>query len=135
MTDNEVDHFGDDGLDFGANNIAITHNYVHDNFDRGDGNHEDAFQGVVARIGAGVPYNAYSNILIDSNKIVRQTDPTIPFPTYLQGIVVFDEDWTNMTVTNNAIVTQLLLGDHHTKHHNSLSPATPWSMMGMQIRM
>ena len=64
MTGNEVDHFGDDGLDYGANNIALTNNYIHDNFDRGDGNHEDGMQGIIALLGAGVPYNAYSNILI-----------------------------------------------------------------------
>jgi hypothetical protein len=32
---NEIDHFGDDGIDYGANNISITHNYIHDNFDIG----------------------------------------------------------------------------------------------------
>ena len=30
---NEIDHFGDDGIDYGASNISITHNYIHDNFD------------------------------------------------------------------------------------------------------
>jgi hypothetical protein len=42
---NELDHFGDDGMDYAASNISITHNYFHDNFDIGDGNHEDVAQG------------------------------------------------------------------------------------------
>ena len=42
---NEIDHFGDDAIDYGANNLSITHNYIHDNSDLGDGNHEDVAQG------------------------------------------------------------------------------------------
>jgi hypothetical protein len=28
-----------------------------------------------------------------------------PFPTYWQGIDAFDEDWTNVIVTNNVVIT------------------------------
>jgi hypothetical protein len=28
-----------------------------------------------------------------------------PFPTYWQGIAAFDEDWTNVIVTNNVVIT------------------------------
>ena len=45
FTNNVIDHFGDDGIDYAANNLAITHNTLHDNLDLGDGNHEDAMQG------------------------------------------------------------------------------------------
>ncbi len=107
---NEIDHFGDDGIDYGANNIAITHNYIHDNFDIGDGNHEDVAQGQNGPLLRGVPYNHFSNILIDSNLVIRQTDPKLAFPTYLQGIDAFDEDWTNVTVTNNVVVTSACWG-------------------------
>ena len=117
---NEIDHFGDDGLDYAANNIAITKNYEHDNFSVGDGNHEDAMQGQNGPIAPGVPYNTFSNILIDSNKVVRQTEPALPFATYLQGIDAFDEDWTNMTVTNNTIVTSACWGMELSSIHNSL---------------
>ena len=101
FSNNEIDHFGDDGIDLGANNLAITNNYIHDNLNIGDGNHEDAIQG---EGGTGGLHN-YANILIDSNVIVRQTDPKLKFPVYLQGIDAFDEDWSNLTVTNNAVVT------------------------------
>jgi hypothetical protein len=115
---NELDHFGDDGIDYAANNFAITHNYIHDNFDAGDGNHEDAMQGQIGPILRGVvPYNAFSNILIDSNLVIRQTDPKLAFPTYLQGIDAFDEDWTNLTVTNNVVVTSACWGIGYASVH------------------
>ncbi len=85
FSDNVIDHFGDDGIDYAASNIAITHNTIHDNLDIGDGNHEDAMQGQNGPLGAGVVYNAFSNILIDSNLIVRQTVPNNPFPHLSAG--------------------------------------------------
>lgn len=117
---NEIDHFGDDGLDFGANNIAITNNFVHDNFDVGDGNHEDAMQGQIGNKLSTVAYNAYSNIVIDGNVVIRQLDPNLAFPTYLQGIDAFDSDWTNMTVTNNVVVTSACWGIDFASVHKGL---------------
>ncbi len=114
---NELDHFGDDGIDYAANSLAITHNYIHDNFDAGDGNHEDAMQGQIGPKRRDVPYNAFSNILIDSNLVIRQTDPKLAFPTYLQGIDAFDEDWTNLTVTNNVLVTSACWGIGYASVH------------------
>jgi Right handed beta helix region len=115
---NELDHFGDDGLDYGASNISISHNYFHDNFDVGDGNHEDVAQGQNGPLQRGVPFNHFSNILIDSNLAIRQTDPKLPFPSYLQGIDAFDEEWTNVTVTNNVIVTSACWGIVFSSVHN-----------------
>jgi hypothetical protein len=116
---NEIDHFGDDAMDYAASNISITHNNIHDNLDIGDGNHEDAMQGQIGRRSGGVPYNRFSNILIDSNLVIRQTDPKLAFPTYLQGIDAFDEDWTNVTVTNNVIVTSACWGIGYASLHSS----------------
>ena len=104
FSNNQIDHFGDDGIDFAASNIAITHNDLHDNLGI-DGNHEDAMQGVIGVLPKGATVNHLQNILIDSNLIIRQTDPELSFPTYLQGIDAFDSDWTNMTITNNVIIT------------------------------
>jgi hypothetical protein len=116
---NELDHFGDDGIDYGANNISITHNYIHDNLDIGDGNHEDVAQGQNGPRLKGVIYNHFSNIMIDSNLAIRQTDPKLPFPTYLQGIDAFSEEWTNVTVTNNVVVTSACWGIGFSSVHNS----------------
>jgi hypothetical protein len=119
FANNDLGYFGDDGIDYAANNIAITNNYLHDNFDVGDSNHEDAMQGQNGPTG-GRPLNFYSNILIDRNVVVRQTDPALPFPTYLQGIDAFDEDWTNLTITNNVIVTSSCYAVAVSSIHNSL---------------
>ena len=87
---NEVDHFGDDGLDYGASDLAVTKNYVHDNLNLNDGNHNDAMQGILAPLAVtGSTVNNYEAILIDSNTVIRQTDPNLAFPTYLQGIDAF----------------------------------------------
>ena len=120
FSNNQIDHFGDDGLDYAASNIALTHNTIQDNLDLGDGNHEDAMQGQAGFLAAGATVNHFVNVLIDSNLIVRQTDPKLPFPTYLQGIDAFDADWTNVTVTNNVVVTSACHGITFGSIHNSL---------------
>jgi hypothetical protein len=118
LSHDEIDHFGDDGIDYAASNIAITHNSIHDNFDVGDGNHEDVAQGQNGPLLRGVPYNHFSKILIDSNLAIRQTDPKLAFPTYLQGIDAFDEEWTNVIVTNNVVVTSACWGIFFSSVHN-----------------
>jgi hypothetical protein len=98
---NEIDRFGDDGIDYAASNILISKNYIHDDLVLGNGAHMDGMQGYPG---------ASSNVVIDSNRVIRQTDPKLPFPTYLQGIDAFDGDWTNLTVTNNVVVTSACWG-------------------------
>ena len=119
FSNNEIDHFADDAIDYGANNLSITHNTIHDNFEVGDGNHPDAMQGQNGPLRRGIPYNAFSNILIDSNVVIRQTDPKLVFPTFLQGIDAFDEDWTNVTVSNNVVVTSACWGIAYGSLHRS----------------
>jgi hypothetical protein len=120
FSNNQIDHFGGDGIDYAASNIAITHNSIHDNLDIGDGNHADAMQGQAGFLPAGATVNHFQNVLIDSNLIVRQTDPRLPFPTYLQGIDTFSADWTNVTVTNNVVITHACHGITFPSVHNSL---------------
>ena len=107
-------------LIYAASNLAITHNNVHDNLDIGDGNHEDAMQGVIGVVTPGVAVNHFQNVLIDSNLVVRQTDPELSFPTYLQGIDDFNSDWTNVTVTNNVVITSACWAIAFSSIHNSL---------------
>jgi hypothetical protein len=120
FSNNQVDHFGDDGIDYAASSLAITHNSIHDNLNIGDGNHEDAMQGQLGFLPAGATTNYFSNILIDSNLIVRQTDPSLAFPTYLQGIDAFDSDWSNVTVSNNVVITSACWGISYSSIHNSV---------------
>jgi hypothetical protein len=105
---NEIDRFGDDGIDYVASNILIAKNYIHDDLNLGNGAHMDGMQGYP---------DASSNVVIDSNRVIRQTDPKLPFPTYLQGIDAFDGDWTNLTVTNNVVVTSACWGIFYASVH------------------
>jgi Right handed beta helix region len=122
---NTIDHFGDDALDYGANGLIIADNYVHDNLDVGDGNHPDCMQGYLGPINRatapknpkGVSYTAYSNVTIERNRCIRQTDPNIKFPLGMQGIDAFDSDWTNLVVANNVVVTSACWGIGYASVH------------------
>jgi Right handed beta helix region len=95
VSGNDIGRFGDDGIDYNASNILISKNYIHDGVYLADGSHPDGMQGYPGK---------YSNVVIDSNRVIRQTDPNLPFPNFLQGIDAFDGDWTNLTVTNNVVL-------------------------------
>ena len=120
FSNNQIDHFGDDGIDFAASNLAITKNDIHDNLDIGDGIHEDAMQGQIGTLAPGATVNYFRNILIDSNLVIRQSDPELSFPAGLQGIDAFDSDWTNVTVTNNVVITSACWGIAFSSIHNGL---------------
>ena len=107
---NQIDHFGDDGIDYAGSNISITKNYIHDSLYLNDANHPDAMQGVIGTLPPGVTVNTFSNILIDSNTVIRQTDPHLAFPYGLQGIDAFNSNWQNLTVTNNVVLTSACWG-------------------------
>jgi hypothetical protein len=66
-----------------------------------NGAHMDGMQGYPG---------TFTNVLIDSNRVIRQPDPNPLFPTYLQAIDAFDGDWENLTVTNNVVVTSACWG-------------------------
>ena len=117
---NEIDHFGDDGIDYGASQLNITKNYIHDNLNIGDGNHPDAMQGVIGVLPAGVAVNNFEYILIDSNRVIRQTDPNLAFPGGLQGIDAFNSNWTYLTVTNNVVITSACTGIGFSSVHGGL---------------
>ena len=109
VSGNEIDRFGDDGIDYGASNILMTKNYIHESMDWKNGAHMDGMQGYPG---------AFTNVVIDSNRVIRQADPNLPFPYYLQGIDAFDGDWTNLTVTNNVVVTSACWGIFFSSVHN-----------------
>ena len=117
---NEIDHFGDDGIDYAASDLSITKNYIHDNLDIGDGNHPDAMQGVIGRLPAGVAVNNFEAIVIDSNTVIRQTDPNLAFPGGLQGIDAFNSNWTYLWVTNNVVITSACWGIAFSSVHGGL---------------
>ena len=126
VSGNDIERFGDDGIDYNASDILITKNYIHDGVDLADGAHPDGMQGYPGK---------FSNVVIDSNRVIRQTDPNLPFPNFLQGIDAFDGDWTNLTVTNNVVVTSSCWGIgfasvHGGKIINNTVLSDLWSRQG-----
>jgi hypothetical protein len=108
LSGNEIDHFGDDAVDYAASNIAMTKNYVHDALNFNIGAHMDAFQGYAGKPVAPATYYQFNNVLIDSNTIIDQVDPNLPYPTWLDGIDDYSFGtvaYNNATITNNVIVS------------------------------
>ncbi|MDB5345270.1 MAG: hypothetical protein JWP89_3647 [Schlesneria sp.] len=108
VTGNTLEQFADDGLRFSGSNITIKNNSITDNYCLlDDKNHNDGIQGW------NLTKSDMENVVIDSNTIIASTGkyPNLPLirsgvdSQVLQGIVVFDGGWKNITVTNNIVIT------------------------------
>jgi hypothetical protein len=118
LANNKIDNFGGDGVDYAASNILLSHNRI-TNARYLDGTHPDGMQGAIGRLNpASLP--GYSNVTIDGNTVIRQTDPSLAFPNGLQGIDAFDGNWTNLTVTNNVVITNAYAGMSFGSVHGGL---------------
>lgn len=105
---NTLKNFGGDGFDYAGNRILIAGNRITDNHDLGDGNHNDAMQG---QIGNGVGgTTVFDKVTIDGNTVIAAETAGLPFPGDMQGISAFNMDWSNLTVTNNVVVTNSFSG-------------------------
>ena len=107
FTQNKIDYFANDGLEFSSSDTIISQNSITNHYGQwNDGYHHDGIQG----------WNEWdhvsvTNVVIDRNLVMASTGvyPTIPVvPTGvgdddLQGICIFDGDWSNVTVTNNVV--------------------------------
>ncbi len=109
LKSNAVDYFADDGIDFTASNSIIQYNVVTNHYGLWNcGGHHDGMQGWT------VGGLLTSNVVIDGNIVIASTGAysTIPvLPTggsddYLQGLSIFDGEWTNLTVTNNVVAAR-----------------------------
>ena len=120
---NTINDFGDDAIDYDANNLTISNNVITNSEILGDGVHTDAMQGQLHK---GPGYDStdvqkYSNISITGNLIISQTDPNLKYPNPgLQGIDAFDSDWTNVSVTNNTVIVTAYHGISFSSVHNAI---------------
>ncbi len=108
LSGNEIDHFGDDAVNYAASNIAMTRNYVHDALNFNIGAHMDAFQGYAGSAVAPATYYQFNNVLIAGNTIIDRVDPNLRFPIWLDGIDDYSAGiaaYNNVFVVNNVIVT------------------------------
>ncbi|HWY61118.1 MAG TPA: hypothetical protein VNW15_04380 [Rhizomicrobium sp.] len=118
---NTINNFGDDAIDYAGNNLVLSHNTITNSLYLGDSNHNDAMQG---QIGHGIAGTVYANIKIDSNVVIDKNVSILPLAGIgengLQGIDAFDEDWNNLIITNNVVVTNATHGLSFYSIHNSL---------------
>ena len=119
---NEIDHFGDDGVDLRLRaDLASPRTTSTTTSPSATAIILTPCRAKSACRCPASPSNNYSQILIDSNTVIRQTDPSLPFPTIgLQGIDAFDSDWTYLTVTNNIVVTSACAGISFSSVHGGL---------------
>lgn len=116
---NTIDHFGDDGIDFGQgtgtgtiSNIELSRNIITNNLNIGDNNHNDGIQGWVLNGTTG------TNVLIDSNLVIAQTT-ALPWAGSMQGISEFDGAWDGIQITNNVVMAAAYHGIALYGAHNS----------------
>jgi hypothetical protein len=95
-----IDHFADDGIDYGSSELLIANNRITNSVEDGDGIHRDAMQGQ-----PNLPTSVLSDVTIRDNTVIRLLDPNLRFPGYLQGIDTFDGVWRNVRVTGNVVIT------------------------------
>jgi hypothetical protein len=119
---NESDHFADDGMDYGASNIAIINALIHDSVDMGNGAHRDGIQGEEPsgpNPAATPGVQPESGIYLTRNTVIAgPTDPANPFPSYIQTIDAYDGDWTNVLAENNIVVGSSCHGIDEESIHN-----------------
>jgi len=103
---NTIDHFVDDGIDYGSSDMVIDGNTITNAIDDGDGMHRDGMQGQ--------PYwgeTTYNHdVTISNNVVIAQTIPNVPFASALQGIDTFDGLWNNIHAFNNIIISNAYQG-------------------------
>jgi Right handed beta helix region len=116
---NTIDYFTHDGIDYGSNNMTIQNNIETNHIDAGDiaKVHPDFMQGQAYGCNAaGQNCDTLSNLVIDGNIAIRQTDPNMPFAKIsvvegaIQGIDTFDGIWNNVKITNNIVITSTYHG-------------------------
>jgi hypothetical protein len=100
LSDNVINYFADDGIDYGSSELLIDHNRITNSIEDGDGIHRDAMQGQPVTRDAVI-----KDVTISNNTVIRIADPRLKYPGYLQGIDTFDGVWKNVTVANNIVVT------------------------------
>ena len=85
---NVVNNFGDDATDVIGNNIIYSHNFITNSHDLLDGNHNDGLQMAAAdfEVKQNPTYSYwFTNWVVDSNVVIAQTDPNLPFPANGMG--------------------------------------------------
>ena len=106
---NTIDRFGGDAIDYHGSNLLIAHNVITNAREVATDEHIDAIQGFNPG-GEGWDPKPNARVTIDGNLVIRQLDPQLAYPVYMQGIDAFDGDWVDLTVVNNVVITNAYHG-------------------------
>lgn len=109
IANNTLNYFRDDGLDFYGSWLNINHNRLTNSLST-SAIHKDFMQGQIGRRYPGTTVNHYHDISIDSNVMIGKTEAANTMYTYTQGIDTFDEEWYNLSATNNTIIESSCYG-------------------------
>lgn len=104
ISGNVIDNFAGDGIDHQASHIRIEDNHITNGHDICNNQcvHNDGIQGWNWNNRPGI---VNTDVVINSNEIVVQTDPNLVLPAdAIQGITIFNGDWDGVQITNNVIV-------------------------------
>lgn len=119
---NTIDHFFDDGIDYGGSNIAMINNTLVNAQTTANGIHTD---GIQAQEPLGIPPNGAptwpeKNIYIARNFVAQNLDPSLPYQQYLQGIDMWDGDWTNVIYEDNRVAVSSCYSYEMGSAHNAV---------------
>lgn len=115
IENNTINNFTDDGIDYGSDDLLIKSNVITNSIEDRDGFHRDGLQGQPAN-----PKIPVTNVVIDSNQIIRIAAAGLKYPALLQGIDAFDGIWDNITVKNNTVITHAYQGISFYGVHHAL---------------
>jgi hypothetical protein len=115
LSENNINHFGEDGIDLLSNNVALVGNKILDPINLANGVHPDGHQ----TQNAGFAPGPYFNVTLDRETVIERTEPNNPYPQHITFAQVGQT--TNLRVTNSVGSVSncpgLNIGD---KTHNSV---------------
>lgn len=131
VSGNIIDNFAGDGIDHQASHIRITDNHITNGHDICNNQcvHNDGIQGWNWGNRPGI---TNTDVIINNNEIVVQTDPRLVLPAdALQGITIFDGSWDGVQITNNVVIVTawhgiaILRGRNISIINNTVAPGDP----------
>jgi len=131
VSDNVIEDFAADGIDHYGSHMRIENNHIFNGHDVCDNKciHMDGIQGWNWNNRPGL---LNTDVVINNNEIVVQTDPKLPMPaTTLQGITIFNGNWDGVRIFNNIVVVNAWHGitvygaRNVTIVNNTVAPTNP----------
>jgi hypothetical protein len=126
---NTFDWLSLDYIDISGNNITVSRNVGTNSIDDLSGNHSDFVQAQIGRCDNAPAACNFSNIVLNGNTQIERAAPaaSVPFSTFgksgsipQQGLTFFVEDWTNVTIINNNLVSSANWGVAAQSLHNAV---------------